>query len=108
MPETSYIFAVLAVVFVITFALRAVPFAMLKPLRNSKSVNLISLWMPAGILLILALSTLRSSVGEDPGNIWKALLAVAVTSIVHLVCGRRTLLSVGLGTATLILLLNLA
>lgn len=37
MPKTSYILAVLAIVFCITFALRAVPFAMLKPLCNAKA-----------------------------------------------------------------------
>ena len=108
MPETSYILAVLAIVFCITFALRTVPFAMLKPLRNAKAINLISVWMPAGILLILALSTFRSSsIGGDLDNVWKALVAGAVTIFAHLAFGRRNLLSIGLGTATYILLLNL-
>lgn len=107
MPETSYIWAVLAIAFVVTFALRAVPFAILKPLRSSKTINLLALWLPAGILFILALSTFSSSVGADFGNAWKAAAAVSVTAVLHLLCGRRTLLSVGLGTTTYILLLNL-
>jgi len=106
MPETSYILAVLAIVFCITFALRAVSFGVLKPLRNAKAINLMSVWMPAGILLVLALSTFRSSIGEGLGDAWKALVAVVVTVVIHLGCGRRTLLSVGLGKATFIVLLN--
>ena len=106
MPETSYILAVLAIVFCITFALRAVPFAMLKPLRNAKAIYLSSVWMPSGILLILAVYRFRSCIGEGLGDAWKALVAVVVTVVIYLGCGRRTLLSVGLGTATFIVLLN--
>lgn len=106
MPETSYILPVLAIVFCITFALRAVPFAMLKPLRNAKAINLMSVWMPASILLILVLSTFRSSIGGDLDNVWKALVAGAVTIFAHLAFGRRNLLSIGLGTGTFIVLVN--
>jgi branched-subunit amino acid transport protein AzlD len=37
---------------------------------------------------------------------WYALLAVAVTAGVHLTFGRRTILSVGIGTAVYVVLLN--
>lgn len=37
---------------------------------------------------------------------WFALLAVAVTIVVHLAFGRRTILSVGIGTAVCFFLLN--
>ena len=37
-----------------------------------------------------------------------AAVATAVTVLVHLIGGRRTLLSVGAGTATFVLLVNLA
>ena len=58
-----YIVGVLAIIFVITLSLRAVPFVILKPLRESR--------------------------------------------IVRALGGRRTLLSVGLGTVTFVVLVNL-
>lgn len=106
MPDLGYLFAVLMTVFVVTFALRALPFAVLGPLRQSQFVITMAAWMPAGILGILAVATLRSTVDVD-GRVWPALVAVAATVVVHLTSGRRTLLSVGFGTATYVVLLAL-
>jgi branched chain amino acid efflux pump len=106
-PETSYILVVLAITFSITFALRAVPFAVLGTLKESNLVQDLSGWMPVGVLGILAVSALRGSVVALPETTLYALLALAVTIAVHLVCGRRTLLSVTLGTATFVMLVNI-
>jgi len=106
MPELGYVVAVLLTVLVITFGLRALPFAVLGPLRRSRFVITMAAWLPPGILGILAVATLRSAVDAD-GRVLPALTAVAVTVVVHLASGRRTLLSVGLGTATYIGLLAL-
>ncbi|RPF31006.1 hypothetical protein EDD92_0823 [Streptomyces sp. TLI_185] len=81
MPGTSYLVAVLAIAFSITLALRAVPFAVLGRLRGSVIVRRLA-------------------------GAWYALLAVAVTIGVHLAFGRRTILSVGAGTAVYVVLLN--
>ncbi len=61
MPSTGRILAVLATAFAITFALRAVPFAILKPLRRSRFVTTMAAWMPVGILGILAAATFRTT-----------------------------------------------
>ncbi|WP_120521710.1 AzlD domain-containing protein [Arthrobacter celericrescens] len=106
MPETPYLLAVLAVTFAITFGLRALPFAALNPLRNSLLVRKVSLWMPVGILGILAASTLRTTVLADPAAALPAAVAVAVTVVLHLLGRRRTLLSVGLGTLVFVALVN--
>lgn len=105
MPDTGYLLAILGIVFGITFALRALPFAALGPLRESRLVRSMSGWMPAGVLLILAASTFRSSAADD--RLWQTLVAVAVTAAVHVAAGRRTLLSVGAGTLTFVLLVNI-
>lgn len=105
MPEPGYVVAVLATVFVITLALRAVPFAILEPLRDSRLVMTMAAWMPAGILAVLAAATFRTS--ATGGHLLHAALAAAVTVAVHLTCGRRTLLSVGAGTLTYVALVNL-
>lgn len=107
MPDTGYLLAVLAVVLVIDLALRGLPFLALKPLRESRLVSSLAVWMPAGILAILAASTLRSTVLADPQAWWKAGVAVVVTVVVHLLGGRRTLLSVGAGTLVYVVLVNL-
>lgn len=107
MPETGYLLAVIAIGFAITFTLRALPFAILRPLRESRLVAALALWMPAGILAILAVDTLRSSIGADPSRILPAAIATAVTITAHLLGGSRTLLSVGLGTVTFVALVNL-
>jgi len=107
MPETTYLLAVLAITFGITFALRAVPFAVLGTLQESTLVADLSRWLPAGVLGILAVTAFRGSVVGLPGTAVYAALAPAVTIAVHLLCGRRTLLSVTLGTATFVGLVNL-
>ncbi|MDO4888711.1 MAG: AzlD domain-containing protein [Actinomycetaceae bacterium] len=107
MPDGWYVVCVLAVAGGITLALRAVPFAILRPLRESRFVQAMALWMPAGILAILAASTFLGSASRGPAYAVKAAVAVAVTVGVHLACGRRTLLSVGLGTLTFVALVNL-
>lgn len=102
-----YIVGVLAIIFVITLSLRAVPFAILKPLRESKIVRALSVWMPVGILAILAAATFRSTIAEHIEYVVPGLIAAAVTIAAHLLGGRRTLLSVGLGTVTFVVLVNL-
>lgn len=106
MPEPGYLIAVLVTAFVINFALRALPFAVLRPLRESRFVVAMAAWLPAGILAILAAATWQSAAATD-GRPVAAVIAVLVTAGVHLTCGRRTLLSVGLGTLTYIGLLAL-
>ncbi|WP_427924652.1 branched-chain amino acid transporter permease [Streptomyces sp. cg40] len=106
MPSTSYLVAVLAIVFTITLALRAIPFALLGRLRDSAIVARLAVWMPVGILAILAVTALHGTMAKDPNGTWYALLAVAVTIGVHLAGGRRTILSVGAGTAVYVVLLN--
>ncbi len=105
MLDRWYIAGVLVVVFAITLVLRAVPFAILEPLKESAFVRRMAVWMPVGILLILAAATFRSS--ALAGGVLPAVLAAAITAVVHLTCGRRTLLSVGAGTLTFVLLVNL-
>lgn len=106
MPGTVEIIVVVAVCAGITFALRAVPFAILGTLREKPVVRKMAGWMPAGILFILVAATFRDA-AVDTRSLSFALLAVAVTVLAHLLSGRRTLVSVGLGTLTYVALINL-
>ncbi|GAA0982679.1 branched-chain amino acid exporter BrnE [Acrocarpospora macrocephala] len=106
MPSTSYLIAVLVIVFTITLALRAIPFAVLRMLRTSAIVRQLSVWMPVGILAILAVTALRGTITAEPHTTLYALLAVAVTAGTHLAFGRRSILSVGIGTTVYVVLVN--
>ncbi|AWE41760.1 MULTISPECIES: AzlD domain-containing protein [unclassified Actinobaculum] len=106
MPSTGAILAVVGVAAAITVALRAIPFAILKPLRESRFVSRMAVWMPVGILGILAAATFRTAASGAP--LLYTGIAAAVTAAVHLICGRRTILSVAAGTLCFVLLMNFA
>jgi len=107
MPDPLYLIAGVVVAGLVTIALRALPFAVLKPLRKSRFVQSLGRWMPAGILLILAVVVLRDQFVERPGHWWAAIAALTVTVAVHLLAKRRALLSIAAGTACYIALVNL-
>ena len=107
MPSTGYLLAVLAVGFAITFGLRALPFVAIRILRESVVVKALSMWMPVGVLAILAGTSLHGTIVGDRHAAPFAVLAVAVTVVVHLTCGRRTIASVGLGTLCYVVLANI-
>lgn len=104
MPDAGYLVAALAVAGVINVALRGLPFLALSKLRESEWVRNLGIWLPAGILTILALSTLASS--AENGRLFPALIAVVVTIAVHLLFHRHSLLSIGAGTLTFVALVN--
>ena len=105
-PTLGYLLALLAITFVIDFTLRALPFKILEPLRDSRFVSDMAVWMPPGIMLILVLSTLAQGAQEAGGRWWAALAATGVTVAVHLLSGRKLLWIVGIGTVCYVALLN--
>lgn len=106
MPDVPYLIAGVVIAALITVALRAVPFAVLKPLRKSKLVQALGRWMPAGILLILVVVLTRDQIRAHPGDIAALGISMVVTVVVHLVGRRRAYLSIAAGTACYVLLLN--
>ena len=107
MPDLGYMIAAVAIGGVITLLLRALPFAILKPLRKSKFVKKLGQWMPAGLLVILAVIMLVGEIEARPDKLWVIGAATAATVLVHLFAGRRALLSITAGTAVYVVLLNL-
>lgn len=107
MPNIGYMIAVVLISGAITLLLRALPFAVLKPLRSSKFVRRLGEWMPVGILLILAVVVVTGEVVARPDRAWAVAIAIAVTVLVHLFVGRRALISIFAGTGVYVLLLNL-
>ena len=70
-------------------------------------VQALGRWMPAGILLILAVVVLHEQGTAHPGRIVALGIASAVTVAVHLLFRRRALLSIAAGTACYVALINL-
>ena len=106
MPDTAYLVAALAAMGAVTFALRSVPFAVLKPLRGSGLVRFLGRHLPAGILIILAVYSLREvRLGQAPHGLPEAL-ALAATVALH-VWRRNAVLSILGGTAFYLVLVNL-
>ncbi|MER5622623.1 AzlD domain-containing protein [Streptosporangium sp. NPDC002544] len=73
MPSPHYLAAAVAVSAAVTWGLRALPFAVLTPLRRSAVLGYLALQMPTGIMLILALYTLR-----EVRPTWSAVVPTAV------------------------------
>jgi branched-subunit amino acid transport protein AzlD len=100
MPDgAGHIALLVAVAAGITWALRALPFALLAPMRDSVVVRYLSTHMPLGVMAMLAIYTLR---GQTDGSARQLLwlgIAVAVTAGLHWVRG-QALLSILMGTAT--------
>lgn len=106
MPSDGYLASAVATAAVITFALRALPFAFLGRLRSSQATAYLARHLPAGLMVILVVHLLQDvPVTRSPYGLREAT-ALTVTAALHL--RRRTvLLSIALGTTTYILLPHL-
>ncbi|OAH12445.1 branched-chain amino acid transporter permease [Streptomyces jeddahensis] len=102
MPDTPYLIAAVLVTAAVTWGLRALPFAVLAPLRASSTVQYLSTRMPAGIMVILVVYCLRDLPLTEP-RVLAPSAALAVTVGLHL-WRRNALLSILGGTAVHVLL----
>ncbi|MEV5610598.1 AzlD domain-containing protein [Streptomyces sp. NPDC052225] len=98
MPDAPYLLSAIGVAVAVTWALRALPFAVLAPLRSSAIVAYLNRHMPVGVLTILTVYTLRDAVGR----VGPTALALAVTVGLHL-WRRNLLVSVLGGTAAYVM-----
>ncbi|MDV7246171.1 MULTISPECIES: branched-chain amino acid transporter permease [Rhodococcus] len=105
MPESGYLLAAVAIMAIVTFALRAVPFAVLHPLRSSALVGYLGVFMPAGIMSILVVYSLKNVSINVPAHGLPELLAVAATAVVHL-WRKNAVLSIVVGTGLYVILMN--
>lgn len=103
MPEPGYILAVILISGAITWALRAIPFVMLAPLRNSQLLTYLGERMPAGIMLILAIYTLQGADVTQSAHLVPILGGLAATVGLHLWRGQM-IVSIFAGTAVYVAL----
>lgn len=97
--------AVLIPIAIVTVSLRALPFSFLRLLKGSPVIQFLGATMPVGVMTVLVVYTLAGS-RENPGGIWVALIASAVTLVLH-AWKRRSGLSILSGTAVYMVLVNL-
>ncbi|MGF1427239.1 branched-chain amino acid transporter permease [Kitasatospora sp. LaBMicrA B282] len=102
MPDTPYLLAAVAVSAAVTWALRALPFAVLRPLRASATVRYLSSRMPAGVMVILLAYCLRDLPLTEL-RVAAPLAALATTVGLHL-WRRDALLSILGGTTVNVVL----
>jgi len=98
-PGAGYVLGALFVMFVVTVALRAAPFLALSVLEGSAVVDFLGRTMPAGVMLILVMYTLR----DVDGSTWlPATVGLVGTVAVHL-WRRSAALSTVVGTVLYLL-----
>ncbi|ORT56583.1 AzlD domain-containing protein [Streptomyces sp. CB03238] len=102
MSDARYAIAAVVVTAAVTWALRALPFAVLAPLRASRTVHYLSTRMPAGVMVILVVYCLRE-LPLTEARVLAPSAALAVTIGLHL-WRRNALLSILGGTAVHVVL----
>jgi len=105
MPSPAYVAAALAVAVGITFALRAMPFAMKNALKESALLADVGRWMPLGAITILAIYCLTTIDITTPAYGLAGLTGVAATIAIHW-WRRNAVLSILAGTATYFIMVN--
>lgn len=98
----AYVLAAIFVTAGVTWALRALPFVMLAPLRNSAVLQYIGEAMPVGVMILLAAYTLRET-EISIAAVGSVVVALAVTIAVHL-WKRNSLISIFAGTGVYVVL----
>jgi branched-subunit amino acid transport protein AzlD len=98
MPDTPYLLAAVAASAAVTWGLRALPFAVLAPLRTSAVVGYLGARMPLGVMVILIAYTVRDLPLGHPVRALPDMLALAVTIALHR-WRRNAVLSILGGTA---------
>ena len=97
MPDTTYILAGVAVSASVTWALRALPFAVLAPLRTSDTIAYLATRMSAGVMVILVVYCLRDVPSDGVGAALSVVPPLTITVVLQL-WRRNALLSILAGT----------
>lgn len=105
MPNAGYLLTALAVILLVTFALRALPFAFVAPVRSSALLAYLGAHMPVGIMLILTAYTLRE-VTAAPTS-WGPMAAALALTVGLQVWRKSALLSIVAGTGLYMALLEI-
>lgn len=106
MADPTHIAAIVLVSAAITWALRALPFAVLAPMRRSRVVRYLSVHMPLGVMVMLSLYTLRGVPDSSASSNIAIGVALAVTVALH-AWRKNALLSIVVGTCVHVVIASL-
>ena len=106
MIDTYYAIAVIALMALITFALRALPFVASRWLQSHPAVRRLGRFLPLAIMTLLLLHTLVGSAREHAAGPWPELLCAGLAAALPW-RSRNPLLSILAGTGLYVLLRNL-
>ena len=106
MIDTVYVLGAIAVMALITFALRALPFVASRWLQSHPMVRRLGRFLPLAIMTLLLLHTLVGSAREHASGLWPELLCAGLAAGLQW-RSRNPLLSILAGTGLYVLLRNL-
>jgi len=105
MIASGYLIGVIAAMGLVTFALRALPFAAAQWLQKHPIVQELGQFLPLAIMTLLLVHSATGLAREHAGGPWPELLAVALVVALQW-RGRNALLSIVLGTCAYVLMRN--
>lgn len=103
MADTAYVIAAIALMGLVTTALRALPFLAGHWLRRHAFVQKLGDSLPLAIMVLLLLDTATGQSRSHPGLPWQEIVAVALVVLLQWRT-RQTLLSIAAGTAVYVVL----
>lgn len=106
MIEPTYALGAIAVMALITFALRALPFVASRWLQSHAIVRRLGRFLPLAIMTLLLLHTVVGSAREHASGPWPELLSAGLAAGLQW-RSRNPLLSILAGTGLYVLLRNL-
>ncbi len=103
--ETWYLIATIAIIALITFALRALPFIAGTFLQRWPMMRFLAQFLPPAIMLLLVMHTTLGLTRTHDRGVMVELLSVVVVVVLHLWCN-NALLSILCGTGLYLAVLN--
>ena len=106
MIDTAYALQGIAVMALVTFALRALPFVAAQWLEHHPIVHRLGRFLPPAIMLLLVVHSMLGQARDHACGPWPEMAAVALTAALQW-RGKNALFSILAGTALYVLLRNL-
>ena len=107
MIDTAYALQGIAVMALVTFALRALPFVAAQWLEHHPIVRRLGRFLPPAIMLLLVVHSMLGQARDHAGAPWPEMVAVALTAALQW-RGKNALFSILAGTGAYVLLRNLS
>jgi len=98
-----YQYGIVLIIAIMTFGFRYLPFIIKNPFQKNSIFEDIKTYLPASIMFLLVIYSLKETNFKTPDYGIKEILATVTTTFMH-VRYRNVLLSIGIGTLAYILL----